>query len=128
MLTKNRLQVSAVALFAFIVGCGSEDGSAPADNSATDATAAADTDAEHDHEHEGEHDLHGWWCVEHGVPEEECALCQTDLIAQFKADGDWCEEHDRPNSQCFFCDPSRFETFAARYEAKFGERPPEPTE
>jgi cobalt-zinc-cadmium efflux system membrane fusion protein len=46
----------------------------------------------------------------------------------FKAKGDWCKEHNRPESQCFLCDPSRAETFAARYEAKFGAQPPKPTE
>lgn len=76
-----------------------------------------------------EQDAHaGWWCVEHGVPEEECALCDTSLVADFKAKGDWCDEHQRPESQCFTCDPKRFERFAARYEAKFGEQPPQPTE
>jgi len=74
------------------------------------------------------HDHSGWWCSEHGVPEEECALCDTSLVADFKAKGDWCEEHNRPESQCFLCDSSRFDKFAARYEAKFGETPPQPTE
>lgn len=110
---------------AFVTGCGSAEGPAEADSSGTDATPAV---ADAEHEHEAEHNLNGWWCVEHGVPESECALCNPDLIAQFKADGDWCEEHNRPESQCFLCDPARFEVFAARYEARFGERPPEPTE
>ncbi len=74
------------------------------------------------------HDHSGWWCSEHGVPESECALCDTSLVADFKATGDWCEEHNRPESQCFICGPERFEKFAARYEAKFGEAPPRPTE
>jgi hypothetical protein len=38
------------------------------------------------------------------------------------------EEHDRPESQCFTCNPELFDKFAARYEAKFGEQPPKPTE
>ena len=70
----------------------------------------------------------GWWCVEHGVPEEECALCDKSLVAKFKQDGDWCKEHDRPESQCFICGPKRFEKFAARYEAKTGQQPPQPIE
>ena len=41
---------------------------------------------------------------------------------------DWCEKHNRPDSQCFVCHPENFEKFAARYEAKFGEQPPKPTE
>ncbi len=70
----------------------------------------------------------GWWCVEHGVPEEQCALCDKSLVAKFKEDGDWCKEHDRPESQCFICGPKRFEKFAALYEAKTGQKPPQPTE
>src|SRR5262245_29742775 len=70
---------------------------------------------------------HGeWWCGGHGVPEEECAQCDTSLVAKFKEKGDWCKEHDRPESQCFLCDPSRFDKFAARYEAKYGKKPPMP--
>lgn len=70
----------------------------------------------------------GWWCVEHGVPEEECALCDKSLVSKFKEDNDWCDEHDRPESQCFICGPKRFEKFAAVYEAKTGQKPPQPTE
>lgn len=98
-----------------LAGCGSSDLSPESD------TAAAPE------EHAG-HDHSAWWCVEHGVPEEECALCDTSLVADFKAKGDWCEEHNRPESQCFTCGPERFERFAARYEAKYGEAPPQPTE
>ena len=74
------------------------------------------------------HDHSGWWCNEHGVPEEECPLCDTSLVAEFKAKGDWCDEHNRPESQCFTCNPGNFQQFAARYEAKYGEQPPAPTE
>lgn len=70
----------------------------------------------------------GWWCVEHGVPEEECALCDKSLVAKFKEGGDWCDEHDRPESQCFICSPARFDKFAMRYEAKTGQKPPQPEE
>jgi len=70
----------------------------------------------------------GWWCKEHGVPEKECALCDPSLVAKFKDAKDWCKEHNRPESQCYLCDPSRFDKFAAQYEAKFGVKPPKPTE
>ena len=70
----------------------------------------------------------GWWCVEHGLPEEECALCDTSLVAKYKEKGDWCKEHDRPESTCFLCGPARFDKFAARYEAKTGQKPPKPSE
>lgn len=66
----------------------------------------------------------GWWCKEHGVPEGECALCSADVAAEFKKKGDWCKEHDRPESQCFICHPELADKFAARYEAKYGKKPP----
>jgi cobalt-zinc-cadmium efflux system membrane fusion protein len=72
------------------------------------------------------HALHGWWCTEHGVPEDQCALCNATLAADFKAKGDWCDEHDRPESQCFICFPEREAEFAALFEAKYGEAPPKP--
>lgn len=75
-----------------------------------------------------DHSHGGWWCVEHGVPEDECALCDTSLVSKFKEDGDWCDEHDRPESQCFICSPARFDKFAMRYEAKTGQEPPQPEE
>jgi len=62
------------------------------------------------------------------VPEDVCALCDTDLVAEFKAKGDWCEEHNRPDSQCFTCNPEKEVEFAALYEAKYGTKPPKPTE
>jgi cobalt-zinc-cadmium efflux system membrane fusion protein len=73
-----------------------------------------------------EHDE--WWCNEHGVPEEVCALCDNKLVAGFKAKGDWCSMHDRPDSQCFTCHPEKRAEFAAQYEAKFGKQPPKPTD
>jgi len=70
-------------------------------------------------------DHSGWWCAEHGVPEEVCSLCNAKAAAEFREKGDWCEEHNRAKSQCFICDPSRAEKFTKLYEAKFGEKPPE---
>lgn len=99
-----------------LVGCSnSETASEPAESQPVAAT-------EVDHSHGG------WWCVEHGVPEGECALCDKSLVATFKEAGDWCEEHNRPESQCFICGPKRAEKFIAQYEAKTGRKPPEPTE
>src|SRR5262245_34593868 len=74
------------------------------------------------------HDDHSdWWCAEHGVPENDCALCSSKVAAEFKKKGDWCKEHDRPDSQCFICHPEHKEKFAAQYRAKYGKEPP-PTE
>jgi len=105
------------AIAVFISGCGqqpTDSGSAPA--------------VETSQEGEEANDHSGWWCVEHGIPEEECSMCSAKAADEFKAKGDWCEEHSRAESQCFICDSSRAEKFAALYEAKFGEEPPKPTE
>jgi hypothetical protein len=105
--------LSSLALAsAILTGCGDAKTGAVQNSDAT-VTAAVDDG--------------GWWCVEHGVPEDECALCDPSLVAKFKAAGDWCEEHNRPESQCFLCSTKRFDKFAARYEAKFGVKPPKPT-
>jgi hypothetical protein len=113
MVAKNLLLLSAgIAASALLgsIGCNK-----PADNI---VPAALDSE-EHNHE--------GWWCNEHGVPEEVCALCSAKIAADFKAKGDWCQEHDRPESQCFICHPEKKAEFAALYEAKYGKLPPDPT-
>jgi hypothetical protein len=69
-------------------------------------------------------DHSGWWCPEHGIPEEECSMCNVTVAAELKKSGDWCEKHDRAMSQCFICQPERKEVFAAKYRAKYGEEPP----
>jgi hypothetical protein len=109
---------SLVAASALIVGCGqSGNKSGQKDRGpAKDTGGAVATSGDHG----------AWWCPEHGVPEEECSMCSTKAAADFKKKGDWCQEHDRAESQCFICSPERFEKFAARYEAKFGEKPPTP--
>ena len=85
-------------------------------------TTAVSNDASTGHDHSG------WWCGEHGIPEEECSMCSKKAADEFKAKGDWCEEHNRAESQCFKCDPTRAEKFAKLHQAKFGYAPPEPTE
>jgi len=102
--------VAAVALLAS--GCGQK-----ASEPSGDSTPVAET---------GHDDHGGWWCAEHGIPEEECSMCSAKAADDFKAKGDWCEEHNRAESQCFKCDPSRAEKFAKLYEAKFGHQPPKP--
>jgi len=102
--------VLIMATGASMIGCAKSGGTAGP------ATTAADNGHSHD----------GWWCDEHGVPEEVCALCNVKLVADFKAKGDWCKEHDRPDSQCFVCHPEKEAEFAAQYEAKYGKKPPKP--
>ncbi len=98
---------------AMLTGCSS---SSPPPSPATSAVSQREELHGHD----------GWWCTEHGVPEEVCGLCDAKLAAQFQKDGDWCREHDRPDSQCFVCHPEYAQRFAALYTAKTGEPPPQP--
>jgi hypothetical protein len=70
----------------------------------------------------------GWWCSEHGVPEEICSICMSEASAKkkFKDNGDWCPIHDRAQSQCFKCDPSKYKKFEAMYVAKYNTKPEPP--
>ena len=99
--------VAGVTVFA--IGCGQKATESSSADSSAQQTAG---DAVDDHG--------GWWCSEHGVPEDQCSVCSAKAAGNFKAMGDWCEEHNRAESQCFECDPTRADKFAKRYEAKFG--------
>lgn len=115
-MTKSQLFAWCAGLsFTVLAGCGTTTTPGPV----TEAKAESKT-KEHDHS--------GYWCPEHGVPEEVCALCNSKVAADFQKKGDWCKEHERPDSQCFICHPEKEGEFAALYEAKFGEKPPKPTE
>jgi len=112
---------------AVIVAVGLAGCNKPASPPAADDHDHSDHDHDHGVVHAG-HSLGGWWCDEHGVPEEKCALCNTKLVADFKAKSDWCGLHNRPDSQCFTCHPELEAEFAKLYEAKAGEKPPKPTD
>lgn len=101
-----------------IPGCA-KNGADVADDQKTDNKQASKNE---EHAKHGAHD--GWWCSEHGIPEEECSMCSAKAAAKFKKAGDWCEKHDRADSQCFICHPERREFYAAKYRAKFGKEPP----
>ncbi len=134
LLKKNLLLTCLVAGTYALVGCGQT--AAPPKEVAKTETAAHDhKDGEHHHEGDGHdhgkdekkgHSHDGWWCDEHGVPEGECAQCNSKIAADFKKKGDWCKDHDRPDSQCFICHPEKMEEYAAKYEAKLGKKPPKP--
>lgn len=120
---KYRLRwiVSLTMTAVLITGCGQSE---PAPQAAVQegqeqAGAAASTGG-------SGHDYAGWWCGEHGVPEEVCGLCNSKLAAEFQKKGDWCRDHDRPDSQCFKCHPELEAKFAAQYEARHGRKPPTP--
>jgi cobalt-zinc-cadmium efflux system membrane fusion protein len=110
MLKQFSLLLMVVAGAAYVAGCNKTD--EPAAVIAAQTPAAPQDD--------------GWWCAEHGVPEEVCTRCNPKLVANFKAKGDWCTKHDCPESQCFICHPEKEGEFAALYEAKYGHAPPKP--
>ena len=111
----------AAAISVMGLGCGKSESKVGKDGDKGVAVAEVADD------HKG-HDHSGWWCDEHGIPEEICAQCNSKVAADYKRQGDWCKEHDRPDSQCFICHPELEAKFAARYEAKYGRRPPKPEE
>lgn len=116
--------LSLLAAFALIAaGCSqAENKGNPAKNKEGPAEKKADQVAEKKDDHSG------WWCSEHGVPEEVCSMCSAKAAAEFKKKGDWCEKHDRALSQCFICNPKAQEKYVALYRAKLGKEPPEPTD
>ena len=63
-----------VALAAFLIGCG-QSVEPDADTSVANTSAT-----ENDDPSQG-----GWWCVEHGIPEEECSMCSTKAADAAKA-------------------------------------------
>ncbi|MDR0869806.1 MAG: hypothetical protein LBN39_03355 [Planctomycetaceae bacterium] len=75
--------------------------------------------------HTDEHTVNGW-CVEHGVPEDDCTACSKTAAEKHKKDGDWCDEHNVAKSQCFVCNPKLKDEFAAKYKAQFGTDLPQP--
>ena len=101
------MTMGAIAL---VAGCGGSESTKSSDKKGDTAKA--------DHKHDG------WWCDEHGIPEDECSMCSSKVAKACKAKGDWCDKHDRAKSQCFLCDPSLKEKFAAKYRAKYGKEPP----
>lgn len=104
-----------IAAALIVAGCAGEKPAADNSGAATSTTVSVD-------------DHSGWWCKEHGIPEEECSMCSASFAKACKEKGDWCEEHNRAESQCFKCDPSRADKYAKLYEAKYGEKPPAITE
>ena len=125
MLFKQTTLLSLVAALVVVVAGCSQQGPEPGGSSTPVADASHDEHEGHVH---GDESHGGWWCVEHGVPEEDCSMCSAKAADDFKAKGDWCEEHNRAESQCFICEPSRAEKFAKLYVAKVGHEPPKPEE
>ena len=124
MRTDFLLTTTAALGLAFVCGCG-QTGTAPSQTEKAKSAAQNEQTVTGETKVSG-HDHSAWWCIEHGVPEDVCALCSSKVAAEFQKKGDWCKEHDRPDSQCFKCHPELQAKFAAQYEAKFGKQPPTP--
>ena len=108
----QRVSVLALGLITIsLAGCGTAADAPTAQQGSTTTAATAD-------------DHSGWWCNEHGIPEEECGQCDPKVAEAHKAKGDWCRDHERPDSQCFVCHPEHAKRFVALYEAKYGKAPP----
>lgn len=123
--------VCVLGVVGIIAGCGGTTAPKAASGEKSHADHAGHKDGDEDaHEIAAksgkEHDHSGWWCNEHGVPEEICSLCDSKVAAELQKKGDWCKEHDRADSQCFICHPELEAKFAAQYEAKYGKKPPKP--
>lgn len=118
-LVRAGLALGVIAAVLFSAGCGDKGGAGGSPKDKEKSVAQGEKAAE-----KGDGKDHGWWCAEHGIPEDDCALCNSKVAAEYKKKGDWCKEHDRPESQCFLCDPKRAEKFAAQYRAKYGKEPP----
>jgi hypothetical protein len=99
-----------------VVGCSGEGKQGEAKQGTPARVAQAGAQKGHDHG--------GWWCDEHGIPEEMCSMCSAKVAKESKAKGDWCDQHDRARSQCFLCEPELHARFAAMYRAKYGKEPP----
>jgi hypothetical protein len=126
---------AAVLVAAFLAGCGGEAGTKATTTKTTEKTTSSgkttttettktQTASTAPKTDKGDHDHSGWWCAEHGVPEEECSMCSEKVAKEFKTNGDWCDKHDRALSQCFICKPERRQFYAAKYRAKYGKEPP----
>lgn len=113
------LQISVVMLIGAVAIFASGCNRAPSESNDGGTPVAETSHADR----EGSHG--GWWCVEHGIPEEQCSMCSAKAAKACREKGDWCEEHNRAESQCFICDASRADKFAKLYEAKVGKKPPE---
>jgi hypothetical protein len=69
----------------------------------------------------------GWWCDEHGVPEDGCTMCDDKALKEAEKQGKLCPNHpDRSKDQCFICNPDLWPKSAQIYKDKEGKDPPFP--
>jgi hypothetical protein len=121
------LMLAGVAAIGLVSsGCTKNGAPAPKDKGKTIAKAGDDQKDAKLELKKGDHS--GWWCAEHGIPEEECSLClpEAEVKKRFKDKGDWCQIHDRAQSQCFKCNPELYKKFEAKYIAMYNKKPEPP--
>ena len=67
------MSLLVVASALLVIGCGDATDAQPgAGKAPTAGTPVAASPAGKGHDHSG------WWCTEHGVPEDECGQCSAD--------------------------------------------------
>lgn len=134
---KSALALTMLGLFALlIVGCtssssspGSDKDPATKSSNSRDGYASGNKDDQTTTKKDSvllkKDDHSGWWCDEHGLPEEVCDLCSRKFREAEKKKGNWCE-HDRVKTSCFKCNPGLQEKYAKDYVKRFGKEPPKP--
>ncbi len=123
MTTQRNCLTRSGPLFSFLAGLVVLAGCGKAPEVVKDTSKGATEVAQGNGKTEPADDHSGWWCNEHGLPEEVCDLCSKKYRTAEKAKGNWCE-HNRVKSSCFKCNPGVQEKYAAEYRTKFGKNPP----
>lgn len=121
LLTRGGPVLALFAALALVAGCNQDKGGESKNSGKDKPVAKADDKKGDSKKVEGDHS--GWWCDEHGLPEEVCDLCSKKYREAEKAKGNWCE-HNRVKTSCFKCNPGLQAKYAAEYKAKFGKEPP----
>jgi len=79
-ITKSAASLTMFGVLAlFASGCSQQATDADADAPTGEVTEASHDDHDHDDDHSG------WWCTEHGIPEEQCSLCSADAAEACQA-------------------------------------------
>jgi len=112
--------ILSLTLFAGLfvaIGCGHKGDESTAGGKKNKEVAKLDTKVT------PSEDGHDWWCYEHGVKEDDCSICQTEVFKKLKPE-EICAKHpDRAKAQCFICSPELLAKYAAIYKAKYGKEP-----